>query len=60
MEEPIGKRIKFEPDQTLEVLMTDLDPAVMSIFTKKNSSSAAEATQVKIVIFYINLNLLVP
>lgn len=39
------EKLKVEPDQTLEVLMTDLDPKVMSIFTKKNSSSAAEATQ---------------
>ena len=36
-----------EPDQTLEILMTDLDPEVMSIFTRDESSSAAEATQVR-------------
>ncbi|XP_069705387.1 S-adenosylmethionine decarboxylase proenzyme isoform X2 [Periplaneta americana] len=34
-----------EPDQTLEILMSDLDPEVMSIFTREESSSAAEATQ---------------
>ncbi|KAJ9578565.1 hypothetical protein L9F63_005215 [Diploptera punctata] len=34
-----------EPDQTLEILMTDLDPEVMNIFTRDESSSAAEATQ---------------
>ncbi|XP_022207409.2 S-adenosylmethionine decarboxylase proenzyme isoform X2 [Nilaparvata lugens] len=34
-----------DPDQTLEVLMTDLDPKVMSIFTRLESSSAAEATK---------------
>lgn len=45
-DEPRGKKLKVEPDQTLEVLMTDLDPNVMSVFTKKNSSSASEATQV--------------
>ncbi|XP_014294802.1 S-adenosylmethionine decarboxylase proenzyme [Halyomorpha halys] len=45
IDEPSGKRRKLEPDQTLEVLMTDLDPKVMSIFTKKNSPTAAEATQ---------------
>ncbi|KAE8751800.1 hypothetical protein FOCC_FOCC001649 [Frankliniella occidentalis] len=32
-------------DQTLEILMSDLDPKVMSIFTKANSSSATEATK---------------
>lgn len=37
-----------EPDQTLEILMSDLDPAVMSIFTREECSSAAEATQVKV------------
>lgn len=35
------------PDQTLEILMSDLDPKVMSIFTKANSSSACEATKVR-------------
>ncbi|XP_066992418.2 S-adenosylmethionine decarboxylase proenzyme [Anabrus simplex] len=34
-----------EPDQTLEILMTDLDPAIMNLFTRDESSSAAEATQ---------------
>ncbi|PNF23869.1 S-adenosylmethionine decarboxylase proenzyme [Cryptotermes secundus] len=34
-----------EPDQTLEILMSDLDPEVMAIFTREESSSAAEATQ---------------
>jgi S-adenosylmethionine decarboxylase len=34
-----------EPDQTLEILMTHLDPEVMSIFTRDICSSAAEATQ---------------
>uniref|UniRef100_A0A1B6HA52 S-adenosylmethionine decarboxylase proenzyme n=1 Tax=Homalodisca liturata TaxID=320908 RepID=A0A1B6HA52_9HEMI len=34
-----------QPDQTLEVLMTDLDPQVMKIFTQEGSSSAADATQ---------------
>ncbi|KYN37915.1 S-adenosylmethionine decarboxylase proenzyme [Trachymyrmex septentrionalis] len=33
-----------EPDQTLEILMTHLDPDVMSIFTKDVCSSADEAT----------------
>ncbi|XP_011141166.1 S-adenosylmethionine decarboxylase proenzyme isoform X2 [Harpegnathos saltator] len=33
-----------EPDQTLEILMTHLDPEIMSIFTKDVCSSADEAT----------------
>lgn len=33
-----------EPDQTLEILMTQLDPDVMSIFTRDVCSSADEAT----------------
>lgn len=33
-----------EPDQTLEILMTHLDPDVMSIFTRDVCSSADEAT----------------
>lgn len=39
------------PDQTLEVLMTDLDPQVMKIFTQEGSSSSADATQVYNLIF---------
>ncbi|XP_060521205.1 S-adenosylmethionine decarboxylase proenzyme isoform X2 [Cylas formicarius] len=34
-----------EPDQTLEILMTDLDPEVMSIFTKEECLNATEATK---------------
>jgi len=37
---------KSNPDQTLEILMTQLDPSVMQIFTKEHSSSANQATQV--------------
>lgn len=33
-----------DPDQTIEVLMTDLDPKVMAIFTKQMSADAKEAT----------------
>lgn len=40
------KRNQCEGDQTLEILMTDLDPKVMNIFTKKHSASAPEATKV--------------
>lgn len=35
-----------EPDQTLEILMTELDPDVMSIFTREECLDAAEATKV--------------
>ncbi|CRK86484.1 CLUMA_CG000075, isoform B [Clunio marinus] len=34
-----------DPDQTIEVLMTDLDPKVMAIFSKEDSNDAKEATQ---------------
>lgn len=34
------------PDQTLEILMTQLDPNIMQLFTKKQSTNAIQATQV--------------
>ncbi|EAA14565.4 AGAP009619-PA [Anopheles gambiae str. PEST] len=34
-----------DPDQTIEILMTDLDPSVMAIFTKDVCTTAKEATQ---------------
>lgn len=34
------------PDQTLEILMTQLDPNVMQIFTKEQSANSTQATQV--------------
>ncbi|XP_049532862.1 S-adenosylmethionine decarboxylase proenzyme [Anopheles darlingi] len=34
-----------DPDQTIEILMTELDPKVMAIFTKEECSTANEATQ---------------
>ncbi|XP_072393960.1 S-adenosylmethionine decarboxylase proenzyme isoform X1 [Diabrotica undecimpunctata] len=34
-----------EPDQTLEIMMTDLDPEIMSIFTKEECLNATEATK---------------
>lgn len=37
-----------DPDQTIEVLMTDLDPKIMSIFTKDESADAKEATLVSV------------
>lgn len=38
--------LSIEPDQTIEILMTDLDPDVMAIFTKGESKNATEATEV--------------
>jgi len=43
--ECFGKE-KQKPDQTLEILMTNLDPDVMQIFTKEQSANATQATQV--------------
>lgn len=41
-----------DPDQTIEVLMTDLDPKVMAIFTKEDSTDAKDATVVSRYDFY--------
>ncbi|XP_026330572.1 S-adenosylmethionine decarboxylase proenzyme 1 [Hyposmocoma kahamanoa] len=41
----VGQRGASEPDQTIEILMSDLDPAVMDIFTRATSKTAAEATR---------------
>lgn len=37
-----------DPDQTIEVLMTDLDPKVMALFTKEVSEDAKDVTQVRL------------
>lgn len=34
-----------EPDQTIEILMTELDPQIMAIFTKDECNTAKEATE---------------
>lgn len=34
-----------EPDQTIEILMTELDPAVMALFTKRECVDAKAATE---------------
>lgn len=48
-EENIDKTLPApEPDQTLEILMTDLDPDVMAIFTREECLKASEATQVSL------------
>lgn len=42
---PMGYRGIQVADQTLEVIMQDLDPGVMSVFTQEGSASAKDATQ---------------
>ena len=42
----ISGRVNLEPDQTIEILMTELDPQVMEIFNKANSTSGRDATKV--------------
>ncbi|XP_050077892.1 S-adenosylmethionine decarboxylase proenzyme isoform X2 [Anopheles maculipalpis] len=44
-DELIAPSMQPDPDQTIEILMTELDPSVMDIFTKHVCSSAKEATQ---------------
>ena len=47
-----------EPDQTVEVLMQDLNPEVMDIFTKKVSRDGKEATMVCICFLAVFYNLI--
>lgn len=42
----IENLLSLEPDQTIEILMTDLDPDVMAIFTKEECKNGTEATHV--------------
>lgn len=42
----IMQKAHVDPDQTIEILMTDLDIDVMSIFTKDECNTAKEATEV--------------
>ena len=39
--------VRSKSDQTLEVIMTDLDPEIMKNFYREYTSSAAEATKVR-------------
>ena len=41
----VGKEYK-DCDQTIEILMNDLDPEVMKMFYKKNTATADLATKV--------------
>lgn len=36
---------RADPDQTIEILMTELDVNIMSIFTKEGCASAKDATE---------------
>lgn len=47
IENEISKDV--DPDQTIEILMTELDPEVMAIFTKEECSKAKEATEVSFI-----------
>jgi hypothetical protein len=38
--------VDVEPDQTIEILMTELNPKIMEIFSKKNVIDGSEATKV--------------
>jgi len=42
----LSGRLDTEPDQTIEILMTDLDPKVMALFTKNRVKTGPEATKV--------------
>ena len=44
----LSGRIDTEPDQTIEILMTDLDPEIMETFTKSKALNGVEATEVKL------------
>lgn len=43
------------PDQTIEILMTDLDLDVMSIFSKAESMNNKDATEVSLFVAYRNI-----
>ncbi len=51
----LSGRADVEPDQTIEILMTELDPKVMETFTKAKLKNGREATAVRIYCF-INPN----
>ena len=41
-----SRKMTSEPDQTIEILMSELDPEVMQLFHRENSSTAQEAREV--------------
>jgi hypothetical protein len=48
--------VRAKSDQTLEVIMTHLDPEIMKIFYQEYTSSASEATRVSRSSFYLSLS----
>ena len=52
----LSGRVDVEPDQTIEILMTDLNHKVMELFTKNRVKNGHEATKVSIVCIYIFKN----
>ena len=48
----LSGRLDTEPDQTIEILMTDLDPKVMALFTKNRVKTGPEATKVHGINFF--------
>ena len=47
---PLGRCISdLEPDQTIEILMQDLDPKIMAKFSKKQAMNARDATVVRFI-----------
>ena len=42
----LSGHVDVEPDQTIEILMQDLDPKVMEKFSKKTVANGKEATMV--------------
>ena len=41
-----SRKMTSEPDQTIEILMSELDQEIMQIFHRENSSTAQEAREV--------------
>ena len=48
----LSGHVDVEPDQTIEILMTDLDPKVMALFTKNRVKTGPEATKVHVTNFF--------
>ena len=49
----VSGRLDEEPDQTIEILMTELDPSIMDIFTREKCANGREATKVSWLYNYI-------
>ena len=53
----LSGRVDLEPDQTIEILMTELDPKIMQTFTRSKALDGRDATKVSIMrnlLFKIN------